>query len=114
MALQVTNVVPAPGELSPDGDTARWIRISADLEVDPGLVPFVWTKLRNDPHSWHVVYDGVAGVSAAQEGFSPLFREHSTISQLGQVYSFSLLPLGGWWGSPIVINWGQFAEAPWV
>lgn len=114
MALEVTNVVPGPGELNPDGDAARWVRIAADLEVDVGFVPFIWARLRDNPHAWFVVYDGVAGAGTPELGFAPLFRDHGTVSQLGQVYSFSLLPVGGWWGSPVEIFLGQFQEAPWV
>lgn len=106
MALDLRNIVPAAGQLDTDPETARFIPVTADLEVEAGgFLPMVFAKLGNAPYMWHVVFDGLAAA------FSPLFDEHSTIHTVGLVHTFSLLPTGGWWASPVVFTFGQFKEA---
>jgi hypothetical protein len=105
VALDLSDLSPAPGELDPDPETARFTPITAVLEVESGFVPMVFAKIGTAPHTWHVVFDGVASA------FSPLFDEHSTIQSVGDVHTFSVLPTGGWWASPAVFTFGQFEEA---
>jgi hypothetical protein len=104
MPLDLRNLVPAVGPLDADPEKARWTKIIADLEIEPGFVPLVFAKVGDAPYMWHVVYDGVAG------GFAPLFVEHSTVQVTGLVHTFSLLPTGGWWESPVAITFGEFKE----
>ena len=105
MALLLSNVSPIPGDLDADPDLARWVRISALLEVDTNYLPLLYTFVGENPHTWHVIYNGITGL------FSPLFAEHSTVQVAGQQYTFSLLPTGGWWASPVAISFGQYQEA---
>ena len=82
----------------PVGD-ARVGRV-IDLDVDAGKLPMVHGSLGTEDL---VIYDG--------SGFAPSFADHSWVSQVGQKFSFSLLPMGGWHKTPIAIKPGQFAEA---
>jgi hypothetical protein len=101
MTLSVTNIAPPPGSvIDSDWQTARKTPIAFDLEVDAGQLPVVRAKYGESPHAWPVIYDG--------SKFSPLFLENSTIDSVGDVHTFSLLPLGGWWrGFSIVPSQGE-------
>lgn len=107
MAAALANLSPAEGQLAADNETARFTHVTADLTVDAGTLPIIWAKVSTNGGAsaffWHLVYDGSA--------FAPLFAEHSTVEQAGQVYSFDLLPTGGWWDTAVELTWGQFSEA---
>lgn len=82
-------------------EAARWAPISITLTVATGA-PLVFGHFGSDPGIRHVIYDGAA--------FTPLFEDGSTMTRNGDVYTFTILPLGGWWDTP-TIRAGAFAEA---
>ncbi len=109
----LTDLAPAEGEIDPDPEVARWTPITAAFTLSAG-VPMVYARIGNEPHTWHLVFDGARAVAeplAPEVGFSPMFADHSTVTVVGSVWSFSILPLGGWWNTPIELTWGQFQEA---
>lgn len=102
------NLTPAPGEIDTDEEVGRFVPITGDLTITAALVvPQVYARL-GTPHTWHLVFDGSRDPN---QQFAPLFAEHSTVEQTGDVWSFSILPTGGWWTSPIEVVFGQFLEA---
>lgn len=84
-------------------DEARWLVVEVVATIGgAGVVPLVWGYFGADPGVRHVIYDGSA--------FTPFFEDGSTVTRTGDVYTFRLLPLGGWWDSP-TIKVGAWMEA---
>jgi len=95
------SATPASGsELAATFESGRWIPIVIVLTVPDGFAPLAHCFCGTDG-LWHVAYRG--------DDFSPLFEEHSTVSQNGTEWTLSLLPLGGWWDEPTVFA-GIFQE----
>lgn len=91
---EITNFVPAPGNaLGVDRETARWTPITFDVQsVTASHSIAIWAKLGTNPYWTLLVYDGTE--------FQPLFADHSTVDEAAGVFSFSILPTGGWWDPP--------------
>lgn len=100
----LAGVSPVGGSsLGASRDEARWTPITIDVVIGgAGAVPLVWGYFGADPGLRHVIYDGAA--------FAPFFEDSSTVTRVGDVYTFHLLPIGGWWDSP-TIKAGAWTEA---
>lgn len=103
-ASHLVELAPVAGSsLGATRDVARWTPIEVTAVVGgEGVVPLVWGYFGADPAVRHVIFDGTA--------FTPFFEDGSTVTSTGGVYTFHLLPLGGWWDSP-TIKVGSWREA---
>jgi hypothetical protein len=93
---------PADGSLlDADVETARFTPITAVFPVQLGQQPIVYVVIGT--LSW-TIYSPTAGANSTP-GFVPFFSEHSSAQQVGTtllgapIWSFSVLPNGGWWRS---------------
>lgn len=78
------------------------------MTIDSARAAVVVAQVGASPWMWHCVY--------AEDGFAPLFDEHSTVGIVDNgdgttTYTFSFLPIGGWWSTPVALAPGQFQEA---
>jgi hypothetical protein len=92
----ITNFAPAHGgTLGADREAARWTPITFDVAaLTASHAIAIWAKLGTDPYWTLLVYDGAA--------FQPLFADHSSVVENAGVFSFTLLPTGGWWDPPSI------------
>lgn len=95
------NLSPAAGALAATREDATWTPITVDITPNSGELPIILAQLGTSPYDILTVYDGAA--------FSPLFSERSTSSILVGIYSFSILPVGGWLTDQIELD---FSSSP--
>lgn len=100
------------GALGATFDTARWTPIVVTLDVPLGSQAIVMvTAEQGASMHWHCAYRGDKGATTPADGFSPLFRDLSTIVVVSVTrVTISLLPLGGWISDPEITP-GVFVEA---
>jgi hypothetical protein len=91
---EIANFSPAHGgALGADRETARWTPIIFDVQsVTADHSVAIWVAMGDNPYWKLMVYDGAA--------FAPLFSDHSSVTENAGVFSFTLLPTGGWWDPP--------------
>lgn len=91
------SLTPVDGSLlSSDPKTARFTPIAAQIQCDPGRLPYVFATVGS--LSW-LIYDGV------RQKICALFGDHTSVVDLGSdQFSISVLPNGGWWRSSIEIH----------
>lgn len=99
------------GSLGATFEAARWTPIVVSFQVPIGSFAMVnVTAQQGASMHWHCAYRADKGSLVAQDGFSPLFRDLSTVAMDGLTVTLSLLPLGGWISSPEITP-GVFTEA---
>lgn len=106
VTTSLSGLSPAAGALGATYETARFQPIALTVEVPSGFGPLIFAEIGEASAFPLVVYDPVAA------DFTPLFRDESTATDNGDgTWTFSLLPLGGWWRDDVTITPGIFAEA---
>lgn len=104
VGASLASLTPVGGaSLGATREEARWTPIELVVVVGgAGAVPLVWGYFGSDPGVRHVVYDGTS--------FTPFFEDNSTVTRSGDRYTFSVMPLGGWWDAP-TLRAGAWVEA---
>lgn len=91
---------PANGsQLNVDPELARFTVVTSRVRVRLGDSPLSYVVIGT---MWWLIFDGTNLPTNAtpirSNGFSPFFREHSTIAKIDDTtYDLSVIPNGGWW-----------------
>ena len=88
---QIVNFTPTPG--IPIG---RLQPIAFDITDDVGTFVLVVVFVRFPDGTYEVIYDG--------DGFAPRYAASSAVTAINCGFHFSVRRLGGWIGSPVVIE----------
>ena len=95
LSASLISYSPADGaQLSADPEVARWTPLGCVMQTSLTMLPLIFVTIGT--MRW-TVFDG--------SDFTPFFKEHSKVTQNGGIWTFSILPNGGWWRSNIKISY---------